>query len=156
MQPSWPTTNCVAPPGRSLRALQVLAGGLHDNCRAVVAGATSFGKGKIQAVFGLANGEGLTMTVAQYVTPRGTVIQSKGITPDLPLRYVSPLPSPVRRYEGRCAHTLPSARMCCPIPPPSHSCGHTICVGVSTMNPYVALLTGPALNKVDLDKINYP
>jgi hypothetical protein len=24
------------------------------------------------------------------------------------------------------------------------------------MNPYVALLTGPALNKVDLDKINYP
>ena len=24
---------------------QVLAGGLHDNCRAVVAGATSFGKG---------------------------------------------------------------------------------------------------------------
>ena len=119
-----------------------------------MAGATSFGKGKIQAVFGLANGEGLTMTVAQYVTPRGTVIQSKGITPDLPLRYISPLPSPVRRYEGRCAHTLPSAPMCCPIPP-IPLCGHTM-RGISTMNPYIALLTGPALNKVDLDKINYP
>lgn len=76
--------------GLSASASEVLAGGLHDNCRAVTVGATSFGKGKIQAVFGLSNGEGLVMTVAQYVTPRGTVIQSRGLTPDLPIPQVNP------------------------------------------------------------------
>ena len=76
--------------GLSASASEVLAGGLHDNCRATIAGSTTFGKGKIQAVFGLADGEGLTMTVAQYVTPRGTIIQSKGLPPDLPLATLNP------------------------------------------------------------------
>ena len=40
--------------GLSASASEVLAGGLHDNCRAVLTGGTTFGKGKIQAVFGLA------------------------------------------------------------------------------------------------------
>lgn len=56
----------------------------------MLVGSTTFGKGKIQAVFGLADGEGLTMTVAQYVTPKGTVIQSKGLQPDIPLDTVNP------------------------------------------------------------------
>jgi carboxyl-terminal processing protease len=76
--------------GLSASASEVLAGGLHDNCRATIAGATTFGKGKIQAVFGLADGEGLTMTVAQYVTPRGTIIQSKGLPPDIPIASLNP------------------------------------------------------------------
>jgi len=76
--------------GLSASASEVLAGGLHDNCRAIVAGSKSFGKGKIQAVFGLADGEGLTMTVAQYVTPKGTIIQSRGIQPDIPLSVSNP------------------------------------------------------------------
>ena len=70
--------------GLSASASEVLAGGLHDNCRAVTVGSNSFGKGKIQAVFGLTNGQGLVMTVAQYITPKGSIIQSKGITPDIP------------------------------------------------------------------------
>ncbi len=69
--------------GLSASASEVLTGGLRDNCRAVTAGGNTFGKGKIQAVFGLANGEGLITTVAQYVTPKGQVIQSKGIAPDI-------------------------------------------------------------------------
>jgi carboxyl-terminal processing protease len=76
--------------GLSASASEVLAGGLHDNCRATLTGATTFGKGKIQAVFGLADGEGLTMTVAEYVTPRGTIIQSRGLTPDLPIASLNP------------------------------------------------------------------
>jgi carboxyl-terminal processing protease len=66
----------------SASASEVLAGALHDNCRASLTGSNSFGKGKIQAVFGLQNGGGLTMTVAQYLTPKGSVIQSKGLQPD--------------------------------------------------------------------------
>lgn len=68
---------------RTASASEVLAGSLHDNCRAVLMGSTSFGKGLIQAVYGLKNGAGLVLTVARYVTPNGTDIQGTGIKPDL-------------------------------------------------------------------------
>jgi len=56
---------------------------MHDNCKAVIMGDRSFGKGLIQAVYGLKNGGGLVLTVAQYITPNGGEIQGRGITPDL-------------------------------------------------------------------------
>ena len=69
--------------GGSASATEVLAGALRDNCRAVVMGSKSFGKGLIQAVYGLKNGSGLVLTVAKYVTPSGTDIQGSGIQPDI-------------------------------------------------------------------------
>ena len=69
--------------GGSASATEVLAGALHDQCRASIMGSQSFGKGLIQAVYGLKNGGGLVLTVAKYVTPNGTDIQGAGITPDL-------------------------------------------------------------------------
>lgn len=69
--------------GNSASATEVFAGSLHDNCRAVLMGEQSFGKGLIQAVYGLKNGAGLVLTVARYVTPSGNDIQGVGITPDL-------------------------------------------------------------------------
>jgi len=69
--------------GRTASASEVLAGALHDNCRAVTMGDTSFGKGLIQAVYGLKNGAGLVMTVARYATPAGADIQGIGIKPDI-------------------------------------------------------------------------
>lgn len=54
--------------------IQVLAGALQDDCRAVLRGERTFGKGLVQAVYGLADGQGLILTVAQYETPRGTYI----------------------------------------------------------------------------------
>lgn len=70
--------------GRSASASEVLAGALRDNCRAVVMGDTSFGKGLVQAVYGLKNGYGLVLTVAKYLTPAGTDINKVGIVPDVP------------------------------------------------------------------------
>lgn len=46
-------------------------------------GSHSFGKGLIQAVYGLKNGAGLVLTVARYVTPAGTDIQGTGLQPDV-------------------------------------------------------------------------
>lgn len=69
--------------GRSASASEVLAGALRDNCRAVVQGDTSFGKGLVQAVYGLKNGYGLVLTVAKYLTPNGTDINKVGIVPDV-------------------------------------------------------------------------
>lgn len=69
--------------GSSASASEVFAGALHDNCRAAVMGDKSFGKGLIQAVYGLKNGAGLVLTVASYVTPGGNEIQGIGISPDI-------------------------------------------------------------------------
>ncbi len=69
--------------GGSASASEVLAGALRDNCRAVVMGSTSFGKGLVQAVYGLNNGYGLVLTVAKYLTPGGIDINKVGIVPDV-------------------------------------------------------------------------
>ncbi|CAM9625897.1 unnamed protein product [Ectocarpus fasciculatus] len=79
--------------GGSASSSEVLAGALQDDCRAVLRGERTFGKGLVQAVYGLADGQGLILTVAQYETPRGTYIHGRGLTPDirggLPLKMVS-------------------------------------------------------------------
>ena len=41
----------------------------------------TFGKGLVQAVRGLADGSGLTVTIAKYLTPKGTDIHKNGIQP---------------------------------------------------------------------------
>ena len=69
--------------GRTASASEVLAAALHDNCRATLAGTPSFGKGLIQAVYGLKNGDGLVLTVAKYVTPKHDEIQGVGLRPDV-------------------------------------------------------------------------
>ena len=69
--------------GRSASASEVLSGALRDNCRAVVMGDRSFGKGLVQAVYGLKNGYGLVLTVAKFLTPGGTDINKVGIVPDI-------------------------------------------------------------------------
>eukprot|EP00752_Nemacystus_decipiens_P007225 g6466.t1 len=79
--------------GGSASSSEVLAGALQDDCRAVLRGERTFGKGLVQAVYGLADGQGLILTVAQYETPRGVYIHGRGLTPDirggLPLKMVS-------------------------------------------------------------------
>jgi len=66
----------------SASASEILAGALRDNHRASLIGSTTFGKGRIQSVFELADGSAFLLTVAQYTTPRGTAIDQVGITPD--------------------------------------------------------------------------
>jgi carboxyl-terminal processing protease len=78
--------------GTSASASEVLAGSLHDNCRAILMGDQSFGKGLIQAVYGLKNGAGLVLTVARYVTPNGSDIQGVGIQPDIRGHVGIPIP----------------------------------------------------------------
>jgi len=49
----------------------------------VTIGTRSFGKGLIQGVYGLKNGGGVVLTVGKYETPRGQVIQGKGVRMDI-------------------------------------------------------------------------
>ncbi|PPR83601.1 hypothetical protein GOBAR_AA37118 [Gossypium barbadense] len=59
-----------------------VASALHDNCRAVLVGERTFGKGLIQSVFELRDGSGVVVTVGQYVTPNHLDINGNGIEPD--------------------------------------------------------------------------
>jgi carboxyl-terminal processing protease len=65
----------------SASAAEVVTGALKDTHRAVVVGERSFGKGSVQAVFKLEQGEGMRLTTARYYTPGGVSIHEKGITP---------------------------------------------------------------------------
>ncbi len=69
--------------GGSASASEVLAGALRDDCRALLVGRKSYGKGIIQGVFGLSDGNALILTVAKYLTPSGSDIHGNGITPDV-------------------------------------------------------------------------
>lgn len=69
----------------SASAAEVLAGALRDHKRAVIMGTRSFGKGSVQTVLPLDNGDSIKLTTARYYTPNGTSIQATGIVPDIEL-----------------------------------------------------------------------
>ncbi|CAN0853784.1 Carboxyl-terminal-processing peptidase 1, chloroplastic [Linum grandiflorum] len=63
-------------------ASEIVASALHDNCKAVLLGERTFGKGLIQSVFELDDGSGVAVTVGKYVTPNHMDINGNGIDPD--------------------------------------------------------------------------
>jgi carboxyl-terminal processing protease len=70
----------------SASASEILSGALQDNNRAVLVGQKTFGKGLVQSVRGLADGSGMTVTIAKYLTPRNQDIHHRGIVPDVPAK----------------------------------------------------------------------
>jgi carboxyl-terminal processing protease len=71
--------------GGSASASEILSGALQDNQRAVLVGSRTFGKGLVQSVRSLADGSGVAVTVAKYLTPSGRDINKHGIDPDIPI-----------------------------------------------------------------------
>jgi carboxyl-terminal processing protease len=69
--------------GGSASASEILSGALQDNQRAVLVGTRTFGKGLVQSVRTLADGSGVAVTVAKYLTPSGRDINKHGIDPDI-------------------------------------------------------------------------
>lgn len=67
----------------SASASEILSGALQDNDRAQLVGMKTFGKGLVQSVRGLADGSGMTVTIAKYLTPSGRDIHKNGIEPDV-------------------------------------------------------------------------
>jgi len=67
----------------SASASEILSGALKDNHRATIVGEQSFGKGLVQEINKLPDEAGMNITIQRYLTPSGTDIHKKGITPDV-------------------------------------------------------------------------
>lgn len=67
----------------SASAAEILAGALQDHHRAVLVGERTFGKGSVQTVLPVGEHAAIKLTTALYLTPRGRIIQAKGIIPDV-------------------------------------------------------------------------
>ena len=73
--------------GASASASEILSGALKDHHKAVLVGTRTFGKGMVQRIIPLPNSTGLNLTIAKYLTPNGSDINKKGITPDYVVNY---------------------------------------------------------------------
>ena len=71
----------------SASASEIVAGSLRDHKRAILVGETSYGKGTVQEAEDLGGGAGLHVTIAKWLTPNGTWVNGKGLTPDVPVAF---------------------------------------------------------------------
>ena len=67
--------------GATASAAEVVAASLQDQRRAVLVGASSFGKGSVQTVLDLPNGGELILTWAQLHAPSGYTLRDAGVIP---------------------------------------------------------------------------
>ena len=68
--------------GGSASASEIVSGALKDHKRAVLVGEKTFGKGSVQTLLPLPDGDGIKITIAKYYTPSGETIDGTGIEPD--------------------------------------------------------------------------
>ncbi len=96
----------------SASASEIVAGALQDHDRALVVGATSFGKGLVQGVFPMEDGYALKLTTARWYTPLGRPLhRDRHLTSDD--RLVADRPDSVEAIDatkGRPPFTTASGR----------------------------------------------
>lgn len=71
----------------SASASEIFAGAIKDYEYGTLIGTTTFGKGIVQTIFPLQDGDAIKLTTAKYFTPNGNYIHEVGIEPDIELEY---------------------------------------------------------------------
>ena len=73
--------------GQSASASEILAACIQDYKIGTLVGTTTYGKGIVQEIYPLANGDSLKLTVSEYFTPNGENIHGVGVKPDVEVVY---------------------------------------------------------------------
>lgn len=81
--------------GGSASASEVVAGALKDYGAATLVGQKSFGKGIVQMIYDVGEGEGLKVTVSSYYSPNGINIHGTGIVPDIEVALPEDIQAPL-------------------------------------------------------------
>lgn len=68
--------------GTTASASEIVAGALKDYNKATLIGQTTYGKGVVQTLLNIGNGEMIKVTTARWYTPHGENIDKTGIKPD--------------------------------------------------------------------------
>ena len=71
----------------SASASEIFAGAMKDYKYATLVGKTTFGKGIVQNIIPLSDGDAIKLTTAKYFTPKGNYIHGTGISPDVEVDY---------------------------------------------------------------------
>jgi carboxyl-terminal processing protease len=87
--------------GGTASAAEIVSGAMKDTKRAVIVGEKTFGKGSVQSVLELRDGEGLRLTTARYYTPSGITIHEKGIAPQVEIEISADDDSKIRLQQSR-------------------------------------------------------
>ena len=71
----------------SASASEIFAGAIKDYNYGTLIGVKTFGKGIVQTVYPLEDGDAIKITTAKYYTPNGNYIHKVGITPNIEVEY---------------------------------------------------------------------
>ena len=72
----------------SASASEIFAGAMKDYEYATLVGKTTFGKGIVQNIIPLSDGDAIKLTTARYYTPNGNYIHGVGVAPHVEVDYV--------------------------------------------------------------------
>jgi carboxyl-terminal processing protease len=89
--------------GGSASASEILAGAIQDWKAGTLVGEKTFGKGTVQQLLRMSNGDGLKVTIAEYLTAKGRHVDKIGLTPDVEVKAPAPAPEVLEplKLEGK-------------------------------------------------------
>jgi carboxyl-terminal processing protease len=85
--------------GGTASASEILAGALQQYGIAKLIGEQTFGKGSVQELMPITSDTSLKVTVARWLTPNGTWISEKGLTPDIVVPFVADPKNPKKDVQ---------------------------------------------------------
>lgn len=72
--------------GGTASASEILSGAIQDWKAGILVGEKTFGKGTVQELRNMGSGDGLKVTIAEYLTAKGRHVDKVGLTPDVAVK----------------------------------------------------------------------